>query len=99
MKRNNKYIRYKTYNKKESKIKRKKNTGDMDNCKSFKGFCYIYIYIYIDEEPSLYYGQAKDTNQFLFVFLQYQSHRTYTQWRSQDLTPGRAKFIYTMHVY
>ena len=29
----------------------------------------IYIYIYIDEEPSLYYGQAKDTNQFLFVSL------------------------------
>ena len=51
----------------------------MENCKSFRDFGYIYIYIYIDEEPSLYYGQAKDTNQFLFVSLQYESHRTYTQ--------------------
>ena len=43
-----KYIRYKTKNKKN--LKEKENNGDMENCRSFRGFSYIYIYIYIDDD-------------------------------------------------
>ena len=28
-------------------IKEKENSGDMENCESFRGFDFIYIYIYI----------------------------------------------------
>ena len=34
-------------NKKIKRIK-KKNSGDVENCGSFKSFGFIYIYIYID---------------------------------------------------
>ena len=63
LKRNNKYIRYKIWNKK------KKNISDLENCGSYRGFGYIYIYILVLYPCNTRLNQKSYVNSFFINLL------------------------------